>query len=174
MRIAFTHNLRTNNTEEQAEFDSPVTIAALTAALTRLGHDVNLIEVSGPASRLVARLESLRPDLVFNTAEGSHGRYREAFYPALFEQLGLAWTGADAYSCALTLDKQASKMLVAARGVPTPAWRYVAANSAWSAAGLRFPVIIKPNFEGSSKGVTQDSVVEDPDQLAAPATRIAC
>ncbi len=30
---------------------------------------------------------------------------------------------------------------------------------------LRYPVIVKPNFEGSSKGITQDSVVEDPLRL---------
>lgn len=167
MRIAFTHNLRTSGAEEQAEFDTPETIAALAAALTRRGHDVHLVEVSGPASRLVARLESLRPDLVFNTAEGSHGRYREAFYPALFDQLGLPFTGSGAYGCTITLDKQATKMLVAAHGVPTPGWTLVARDQPLKLDGLRFPLIVKPNFEGSSKGITSDSVVDDEAALNA-------
>ena len=76
MRIAFTHNLQTLPGEAHAEFDTAATIAALRSALVSLGHEVHLVEVSGSAARLVARLESLRPDLVFNTAEGSHGRYR--------------------------------------------------------------------------------------------------
>src|SRR6056297_3142575 len=89
MKIAFTHNLQVAPTEEQAEFDTPETISRLAQAMRELGHDVHLVDVTGPASRLVARLESLHPDLVFNTAEGTHGKYREAFYPALFEELRL-------------------------------------------------------------------------------------
>lgn len=167
MKIAFTHNLKLADTEEQAEFDTPDTIAALSGALRELGHSVHLVEVSGLASRLAARLEALRPDLVFNTAEGSHGRYREAFYPALFEQLRLPFTGSGAYVCALTLDKQASKLLVAGRGVPTPNWHFHDGSVPWEPPEFRYPVIVKPNFEGSSKGITERSVVASRDELDA-------
>lgn len=167
MKIAFTHNLKLADTEEQAEFDSPETIAALAGALRNLGHNVHLVEVSGLASRLVARLEALRPDLVFNTAEGSHGRYREAFFPALFEQLRIPFTGSGAYVCALTLDKQASKMLVADRGVSTPRWTFHDGVTPWDPPEFRYPVIVKPNFEGSSKGITERSVVTSREELDA-------
>src|SRR5215475_5634754 len=118
MRVAFTHNVQTNTSEEEAEFDTPTTIAALTEALRGLGHDVEPIEVSGPASRVVARLEALNPDLVFNTAEGTRGRFREAFYPALFDRLGMPFTGSDAYTCTLTLDKQLTKLVLSQHGIP--------------------------------------------------------
>ena len=167
MRIAFTHNLRTSDTEAQAEFDSASTITALSESLRSLGHEVHLVEVSGPASRLVARLEALRPDLVFNTAEGDQGRYREAFYPALFEQLRLPFTGSDAYVCALSLDKRATKLLVRNAGVQTPAWVYADKTRPFDGRGLKMPVIVKPNFEGSSKGITADSIVRDRDKLDA-------
>ncbi|MCB9703275.1 MAG: ATP-grasp domain-containing protein [Myxococcales bacterium] len=167
MRIALTHNLQLSDAEEEAEFDRPETIAALADALRSLGHEVEPVEVSGPASRTVARLEALSPDLVFNTAEGRRGRFREAFYPALFDELGLPFTGSDAYVCALTLDKQLTKMMVAAHGVPTPAWRFVDDLAALDVGELRFPVIVKPNFEGSSKGITVDSIVEERAQLIA-------
>ena len=36
----------------------------------------------------MARLEAFGPDLIFNTAEGRRGRFREAFFPALFDELG--------------------------------------------------------------------------------------
>lgn len=172
MRLAFTHNLRVSSAEEQAEFDSPETIAALRTALAELGHEVHLVEVSELASHLVARLEALNPDLVFNTAEGSHGRYREAFYPALFEQLRLPFTGSDAYVCALTLDKQATKLLCANRGIPTPKWFYFDGSQPWSPPSLRYPVIVKPNFEGSSKGITSDSVLENEAELRATVERL--
>ena len=40
---------------------------------------------------------------------------REAFYPALFEELGIPYTGSDAYTNAITLDKWLTKLMVAAR-----------------------------------------------------------
>lgn len=61
MRIALTHNLQVTDTEEEAELDRPETIQALSQALRRLGHTVEPVEVSGPASRTVARLEALNP-----------------------------------------------------------------------------------------------------------------
>ena len=167
MRIAFTHNLQTSQAEEHAEFDTAATIEAISDALRSLGHEVYPVEVSGPASRLVARLETLRPELVFNTAEGSRGRYREAFYPALFEQLGLPFTGSDAYVCGLTLDKQMTKLLARQAGVPTPGWAFFDAETPLpeKLPELRYPVIVKPNFEGSSKGITQDSIARSPERL---------
>ncbi len=171
MRIAFTHNLQTSHDEAQAEFDREETVADITDALRALGHEVARVDVgSGGAAALVAALASIAPDLVFNTAEGTHGRFREAFYPGLFEQLGLAYTGSDAYVCALTLDKQLTKMLVARHGIPTPRWLFVDADSDVDAVevdALRYPVIVKPNFEGSSKGITVDSIVETPVALRA-------
>lgn len=171
MRIAFTHNLQTSHDEAQAEFDREETVAEITAALRSLGHEVARVDVgAGSAATLVKALEEIAPDLVFNTAEGTHGRFREAFFPGLFEQLGLAFTGSDAYVCALTLDKQVTKMLLARHGISTPRWLFVDADTdqrALDVDTLRYPVIVKPNFEGSSKGITVDSIVETPAALRA-------
>jgi D-alanine-D-alanine ligase len=166
LKIAFTHNLKTTDSEQEAEFDTPETINALSNALKELGHDVHLVEVSGTPSRVIARLESLHPDLVFNTAEGFSGRYREAFYPSVFEQLQLAFVGSDAYVCTLTLDKDMTKRVLRELGIPAP--RSVLLHSAkkLKKLDLRFPLILKPNFEGSSKGITQKSVVENETDFA--------
>ena len=167
MRIALTHNLRLSDAEEEAEFDSPETVEALAGAIERLGHRVERIEVSGPASRTVARLEAFGPDLVFNTAEGRRGRFREAFYPALFDELGMPYTGSDGWVLAVTLDKQLTKLLLAQHGVVTPRWQFLETIEQLQPGALHTPVMVKPNFEGSSKGITQDSVVEDPTRLPA-------
>lgn len=161
MRIAFTHNLQSTGSEAEAEFDTPETIASVIDALEAGGHDVYPVEVSGSVSTVIARLERLSPDLVFNTAEGERGRGREGFYPSLFEQLELPYTGSDAYVCTVTLDKQLSKQIVARHGIPTPKWTYADADLGLDVTGMRYPMICKPNFEGSSKGITMDSIVED-------------
>ena len=164
MRIALTHNLRVTDSEEEAEFDSPDTIAAIERVLATAGHRVQTIDVTGPASLLVTRLEAFTPDIVFNLAEGHRGKTRRAFYPALFEELGLPSTGSDAYTLCVTLDKALTKKQLAGWGVPSPRGRFVTRELLRSGGldELPFPVIVKPNFEGSSKGIGQDSVVEEP------------
>jgi D-alanine-D-alanine ligase len=167
MLIAFTHNLRRTDSEEEADFYRAGTVAALCASLRRLGHEVEPIEADGAASRVVARLEALKPDMVFNTAKGSHGRFRQAFYPALFDGLGIPFTGSSASACALTLDKGLTKLLVAAHGVPTPRAVVVTDSAPPNGTPLNFPVIVKPNFEGASIGTTADLVVHTPEELKA-------
>src|SRR6516225_10090894 len=156
MRIAFSHNLRLTDSEDEAEFDSAETVAAIAEALRAGGHEVETIEVTGPASRLAARIESYGPDLIFNTAEGRRGRAREAFYPALFEELGFPYTGSDAYVLTVTLDKHLTKRVLADHGVDTPRARLVTARElpllekVEGSLGVGVPAMVKPNYEGSS------------------------
>ena len=166
MKIAFTHNLRLTDSEEEAEFDSIETVDAVANGLRAGGHEVEKIEVTGPASHLAARIESFAPDLIFNTAEGRRGRSREAFYPALFEELGFPYTGSDAYVMTVTLDKWMTKLVLGAQGLDTPRARLVVPDDMQRSRdvgllGLAYPVIVKPNYEGSSKGISDDSVARD-------------
>ena len=183
MKVAFTHNLRltdVRHSEKEAEFDSVDTVNAIAAAIEAAGHEVEKVEVSGPASTLLERLEAFDPDLIFNTAEGQQGKLREALYPALFEELGIPYTGSDAYANALTLDKWMTKLLVARAGVDTPRACLVNPRNFDTilerGPGLAFPVIVKPNHEGSSKGIyaggtgavgRDGSVVREPKDLGA-------
>ncbi len=117
MKIVLAYNEQRSAAEAHAEFDSPETIAELGAALRRLGHAVRPVEVSRPVEQVASELRSLAPELVFNLAEGERGRFREAFFPALYEQLGLAYTGSAPSVLALCLDKALAKRVVAASGV---------------------------------------------------------
>lgn len=180
MKVAFTYNLRLTDSEDEAEFDTPETIEAIAAALVGAGHEVQKIEVSGPASHLASRLEAFSPDIVFNTAEGKRGRTREAFYPALFEELGYPYTGSDAYTLTLTLDKWLTKQVLRTHGIDTPAARFLTARDLAEVAktdggmggslGTPIPAIVKPNFEGSSKGISDASVARDWRALRTVAT----
>jgi len=186
MKVAFTHNLRVTDvreSEKDAEFDSVETVHAIAAALEAAGHEVEKIEVSGPVGNLLERLEAIDPDIVFNTAEGQGGpnsKMREAIYPALFEELGIPYTGSDAYTNALTLDKWLTKLIIGRAGIDTPRGTLVTPRNLEQVMargmGLAFPVIVKPNFEGSSKGIYStyggrdagpSSVVKEPRDLQA-------
>ena len=167
MRIVFTHNVKISDSEAEAEFDTVETVDRITHLLQSLGHEVFPVEVSGPPARVLARIESSEPDLIFNTAEGSFGRFREGFYPALFEQMGFAFTGSDAYICNLTLDKDLTKSRVARCGVPVVPSVFVTDKTVSQIPNLKFPLFLKPNYEGSSKGITQDSVAVNAAEYSA-------
>jgi D-alanine-D-alanine ligase len=165
MRIALTYNLRRDGREASAEFDSRETIAALAMLVESLGHQVTPLDVTGSIPRVVAGLRWIRPEFVLNLAEGERGAFREAFYPALFEQLGCAHTGSSASVLALCLDKALAKRVVGAAGVAVPQGALV--RDRRGVPGVPLPALVKPNLEGSSKGISAASVVETQDALAA-------
>jgi D-alanine--D-alanine ligase len=163
MRITLAYNARTEASEAQAELLYPEDVDRIVDALTQLRHKVTAVEVSGKPNQIVDRLLDSEPDLIFNAAEGTIGSAREAFYPGIYEQLGLPFTGGNASLLHLNLDKHLAKTVVASRGVRVPRGTLVTAAERRLPEDLEYPLFIKPNSEGSSKGITQDSVVETPE-----------
>lgn len=165
MKIAFIHNLKQDDTEEQAEFDTLETVEFLTEIMRELGHEVLPVDVTGSITKVVHALEAFTPDLVFNTAEGEKGRFRESLYPSILTQLDIPYTGSDPFTCAMTLDKNLTKLAISQVDVPTPKSILVQKEAELKGHDLRFPLMLKPNAEGSSKGITVDSVVENQTEL---------
>ncbi len=161
MRIGLTYDLQTDPADErQAEFDPPSTIGAVEAALHTLGHEAVLL---GGAQQLIASPHRLRDvALVFNLAEGSHGRCREAWVPMLLEQWGVPFVGSGSATQALALDKVMSKRLAQSSGIKTPRWAVVEhADRLAAASTLRVPLIVKPRHEGSGIGIGPEAIVRD-------------
>ena len=52
LKIAFTHNLRLTDSEDEAEFDTAETVDLIATGLRAGGHEVEKIEVAGPASQI--------------------------------------------------------------------------------------------------------------------------
>jgi len=158
MNIGLTYDLQTDPSDErQAEFDAPATLEALRVALESLDYSVVLL---GNANQLIADHRSLHSvDIVFNIAEGSFGRCREAWVPMLLEQWGVPFIGSTAAAQALGLDKVMSKRLALASGVQTPPWWLIADAGAPLAEHLPFPLIVKPCYEGSGLGIDPQAVV---------------
>src|SRR5690606_20236432 len=154
-----------NDSEEQAEFDTPETVEFLTTLMRELGHEVLPVDVTGSITKVVHALEAFTPDLVFNTAEGEKGRFRESLYPSILTQLDIPYTGSDPFTCAMTLDKNLTKLAIAQVDVTTPKSILVQKESEIKNHTLRYPLMLKPNAEGSSKGITPESVVENLEEL---------
>ncbi len=149
--------------DANAEFDHPDTIDVIAGAIAANGFKVKKI---GNASSLLEKIDNLGVDIVFNISEGLTGRNRESQVPILLEMAGIPFVGADALTLGLTLDKVMAKKIFIAEKIPTPKFFEVS-----STEGLidhdhcTFPLIVKPRFEGSSKGLSESSRVENPEEL---------
>ena len=171
MRIGITYDLKSNaapppgaSDDYQEEFDSPATVEAVARVLRGLGHDVVKL---GDGRDMLQRLLADPPDFVFNFAEGQGvGRSREARVPAVLEMLGIPYTGSDPLTLAVALDKDCAKRLVQSAGIPTPEWELFHPgqdlSDLESNGGLPYTAIVKPAWEGSSKGIRGQCVVDDP------------
>ena len=171
MRIGLTYDLRDDYlaqgfTEEEAgEFDAPVTIDALEAAIRANGHDVVRI---GSIRALVGALAAGETwDLVFNIAEGVSGIAREAQVPALLEAYGIPFTFSTADVLTVAMDKAVAKLVVRQAGVLTPDFAVIRSARDLRAVDLPYPLFVKPLAEGTSKGVQETSKVADRAALTA-------
>ena len=125
------------------------------------------------ADRQLARwLRSHPVDIVFNIAEGIDGAHRESQTPALLEFLGIPHTGSDATTLALALDKAKTKRLLQYELIPTPPFQLFETGRERLDPRLQFPLIVKPNREGSAKGIGVENVVQSAEALARQVRRI--
>jgi D-alanine-D-alanine ligase len=164
MRIAILYNPRPHACPEGLpddafeEYDTAETVEAIAAALAGLG--VETVPVVAD-SELPWSLRKGRFDFVFNIAEGAGRRCREAVPAAVCELLALPYTGSDVLTLAVTLDKMAARRIV---GPDVPVARGVLVEIGDGEAqleGLSYPVLVKPNDEGSSKGIREDPLCRD-------------
>ncbi|MDD4939468.1 MAG: ATP-grasp domain-containing protein [Candidatus Omnitrophica bacterium] len=149
--------------DANAEFDHPSTIQVIASAIQACGFKVKKI---GNASSLLEKIGSLDVDIVFNISEGLTGRNRESQVPILLEMAGIPFVGADALTLSLTLDKIMAKKIFIAENIPTPKFFELKSPEALANTNhFKFPLIVKPRFEGSSKGLSENSRVENREDL---------
>jgi D-alanine-D-alanine ligase len=122
-------------------------------------HQVTLVDADLDAFETLRRLRG-RVDLVFNVAEGLHGASREGQIPALLDLLQIPYTGSDPLTLGLCLDKRRTKEILSYNNVPTPRFWTVATLDEIPRR-LSYPLMIKPTLEGSSKGITDRSLVHN-------------
>lgn len=176
MRIALIYNIRhvkpslSNHTaQEEAEFDSPETIEGIRKALESINYTVELIETNSSTFNRLLFLKN-KIDLAFNYSEGVAGQDREAQVPAMLEALEIPYTGSRPLTSAILLDKARTKEILSFYGLPTPGWKLIRESDLRHEKlsmlldkalenHISFPLFVKPNLEGSSKGIFNDSVV---------------
>ncbi|MCI0585116.1 MAG: ATP-grasp domain-containing protein, partial [Chloroflexi bacterium] len=170
IRVGFTYNVkRVHEGDNEAEWDPPETIISIANALARHGHIVVHLEATPDLPRVLAEADV---DLIFNIAEGVEGRNREAQVPALCELLGVPYTGSDSATLAIALDKALCKKVLMQHDILTPKFQVMDSERERLSKELQFPLIVKPNAEGSSKGIGATNVVDTEEELRAAVKKI--
>ncbi|HPR86587.1 MAG TPA: D-alanine--D-alanine ligase [bacterium] len=150
-----------------AECDSDETISAVQRALAER-HTVVPIESDEYA---FSRLQELRPDLVFNMAERLSGPNRESQIPLLCEYLNIPYTGSDPLTLGICLDKSRAKEILSYYGIANPQFWILAEGDAIP-ADLPLPLMVKPLYEGSSKGIKDNCLVRTRAELHERVTEV--
>lgn len=163
-------NVKTDPPDAEAEYDDIGTVMSIKGALEESGCAVTLFEADG---RLTERLLAGRPDIVFNIAEGSAGRGREAQVPAILSYFGIPFAGSDETAMCVTLIKSLAKTILSAHKIRTPKFKVFMPGEPVTARGLPFPAFVKPDAEGSGKGITALSVARNARELRSAVTAAA-
>src|SRR4030042_475265 len=169
MRIGLSYDLKEAIATQQAicddaceEYDSPETVGLIASSLGAEGHTVVML---GGGREFLDKILHDKVDFVFNIAEGAGpSRSGEAQVPSILEMLDIPYSGSDPQCLAICLDKPLTKKLVASAVVNTPNWLVISDRQdirQIDSRDFHFPAIVKPAYEGSSKGIRLTSVVED-------------
>jgi D-alanine-D-alanine ligase len=120
-------------------------------ALAALGHDARSLDFD---ARFVDAIREIAPDVVFNALHGPGGE--DGTIQGILDWMRLPYTGSGVAACAIAMDKHITKKLLAAEGLPTPAWDIfdLAGGTLPLLPGsLNLPLVAKPRGSGSSAGV---------------------
>jgi D-alanine-D-alanine ligase len=109
---------------------------------------------------LINNIQNHSNDLVFTVYGGSNSRNRMALVPAVCESYNIKFAGADVYARIVCQDKFLSKEFAKRYNIHSP-------DSVLIDYGipieqikeLKLPLVVKPNFEGSSIGIDESSKV---------------
>jgi len=123
--------------------------------------DLDIARVRGGALALSpGAFQFHEADVVFLALHGGSGE--DGRIQSVLNLAGMAYTGSNHIASATAMDKDTSKRLFRSVGVPTADWLMAPATGDAVAAALGWPVVVKPNKQGSTVGLR---VVRDPADL---------
>lgn len=139
------------------EFTSNRYFDALYNAAAELTDNVTVY--SSPAE-LERNIDKHTNDAIFTAIwSGELSRNRKSILPAICEANDLLYVGADTYVQSISQDKELSKIHAQQYGMKSPRGvRITCEQDIELLYGLKLPVVVKPNFEGSSIGISDNSL----------------
>lgn len=130
---------------------------SLNEILLRYFKKVNICKTP---KELAEMLRTKNIDIVLTIYGGEISRNRMSLIPAICESYNIPFMGADVYARTICQDKDLSKKIVSNLGIETPSSILINNDTEIEFIKiLNLPLVIKPNFEGSSIGITNSNLV---------------
>lgn len=139
------------------------TVRNIKEAIISKGYRVTPIAASWNLLNDIEAIEDL--DVIFNACTGITNKRQQANVVAMLELLDIPYVGSGLSTQILGLHKAISKRIVKARNIPTAKFQVFVTGKEKLKEGLAYPLIVKPEREGSSLGIEHDSVVHNEEDL---------
>ncbi|MBK8467577.1 MAG: hypothetical protein IPL32_17310 [Chloracidobacterium sp.] len=133
-------------------------LEAIKRSIIRMGFEV--VIYTDP-SEFTQHISEHSDDFVVSLWSGRHSRNRRAIIPAICEGNNIRYFGSDPYAALVCQDKSLSKRLTQRFGMLTP--RHVVFDGkliVGDLTNIKYPVVVKPAFEGGSIGISSRNLVE--------------
>ncbi len=168
MRIGIIHNKPTEEGTPNWESSADVMVQAqaVERSLRELDHEPVPIPFSRDPKMFAETINREAISCAFNLCESVDDNPHLISHPAaILELLEIPFTGSPSASLTMTTNKLIAKRIMQGAGIKTPSALLYQGEKNIQSSGLRFPVILKPQFEDASIGIDQDSVLSDPNLL---------
>lgn len=144
------------------DLDDQETVNMILESLRSLGHEAKYF----PAEiESIEALKQFNPDLCFNSSEGHYGASREAQMPAILDILRIPYTCAGVLGMSLSHSKHVAKRTFRCAGLPTANFFVLRHPDELDGYTIKYPLFVKPAYEGSSIGINANAMVKNHDEL---------
>lgn len=146
-----------NSSERQVSLSSG---KAIVNACKKLEHEVKEFDPKEDFDSLSVEIKKV--DLVFNALHGGDGE--NGVISSKLDSLGVKYTGSEEEASAICINKDKSKKIVKKEDYYTPNWVILKKDDSKTPdiSNLNFPLVVKPNSEGSTIGL---SIIQDESKL---------
>lgn len=137
------------------------------ANLEKAGHEVKALGLGDNLSELRSVITDWKPDVAFNLLEEFQGIVTyDQYVVAYLELMKLPYTGCNPRGMMISRDKALSKQILSYHRIPTPGFAVLPKGQRYRPPRkLKFPLFVKSATEDASFGISQASVVADPERL---------
>ena len=146
-----------NSSEREVSLSSG---KAIVNACKKLEHEVKEFDPKEDFDSLSVEIKKV--DLVFNALHGGDGE--NGVISSKLDSLGVKYTGSEEEASAICINKDKSKKIVKKEDYYTPNWVILKKDDSKNPdiSNLSFPLVVKPNSEGSTIGL---SIIQDESKL---------
>ncbi|MFH1621884.1 MAG: D-alanine--D-alanine ligase [Candidatus Omnitrophota bacterium] len=126
---------------------------AILGALLKEGLDAEAVDLKTEDPKSVEQIiQDTHIDIAFIAMHGKFGE--DGKLQAILENMGVNFVGSDSLASSFAMDKIISKKLFEENNIPTPRYTTLNRLNNLMLDQVTFPVIVKPQSQGSSIGIT--------------------